>query len=521
MCMIKKVTAIVGVLTIAAVPVQALTVSDVTPGRHALTAPVGTTISVTFDRPVKPASVIAGTTFWAFGRWSGTVTGTVELLDGDRTIRLIPNRPLSAGESLIVILSHDIEATDGSTLRPGGYSWQFRTRTARTALEYEEVQRLNVRTDPAVRVRAYGGFASDLDGDRFLDLTIVNEDSADLRTLLNRGDGSGTFEPFLVPTTPVGNRASPSEPSDFNRDGAVDVCVVNIDDATVSILLGNGDGSFAPQQLVPVGFAPRGVAVLDADGDGDTDIVNTNSGAGGSLSILLNDGDGVFGAPTFFEGGGAQEWSLAAADMNDDGWLDLVCGSQSDGLMLVHLANGDGTFTLASSQSAGGDTWMINCGDVDGNGTEDVATANSRTNRGAILLGDGAGGLGPPTDYVTDPFPLATDLGDLDGDGDLDWVTSSFAGDWYYFENDGSGAFEFREAFPAPEAASCSLVLDVDNDLDLDIALIDELSDDVIIMHNVGAVIPVSSTWSLFVLALALSIAASLVIMPTRTTPNR
>lgn len=496
---------------------DALSVVSVSPSRHALDAGTSTAISVTFDRPVKRSSVVPLGSFWAFGRWSGTVTGNFEYSNADQTVTLRPDQALSAGETVMVILSHDIEGVDGTTLRAGGYSWQFWTRTASTTLAFQEVQRLNVRSNAGVRVRAYGGFASDVNGDRFLDLSIVNEDTADVRVLLNQGDGTGTFDAFLTPPNVVGDRASPNEPGDFNRDGVVDFCVANINDNTISVLLGNGDGTFQPQQLITVGATPRGVVVLDVDGDGDVDIVNANAGGSGNMSVLLNDGAGVFGSPTFFEGGGANEWALAAADMNDDGLLDLVIGAQGSGTIVVQEGVGDGTFSFVTSEQAGGAVWMLVCGDVNGDGTEDVAAVNSSTNRGAILFGDGTGQLGTRQLYTTDPFPLATDLGDLDGDGDLDWVTSSFSGDWFLFENTGAGVFEFRQEFLAPQASSCALLLDIDNDRDLDLALIDELSDDIIIMANVGnAPVPAASAWSLVVFALLLCIVGSAVIMRPR-----
>ncbi|MGD2108691.1 MAG: FG-GAP-like repeat-containing protein [Phycisphaerae bacterium] len=490
-----------------------LVVTGVEPARHALAAPVDTPITVHFDKPVKPESVVAWQSFWAFGRWSGTVAGSFSFSNSDQTVTLTPDRPFSGGETVMVILSHDIEATDGTTLRPGGYSFQFWTAAKYSPMTFEQNGQLTTRTTPEQHSQAYGGFASDLDGDGFLDITIVNEITEDLRVFMNHADHSGTFDPFIQPTFPVGDRASPSEPSDFNRDGIVDVCVANIDDSTVSILLGNGDGTFAPQQLVAVGTTPRGIAVLDVDGDGDTDVVNTNTGSN-NMSVLLNDGNGVFGPPTFFEGGGTREWALAAADMNDDGLLDLVIGARlSDNTILVDLANGDGTFTHASTQSAGGSVWMLVCGDVNGDGAEDVATANSQTNRGAILLGDGAGNLAAPTLYVTDPFPLATDLGDLDGDGDLDWVTSSYAGDWFLFRNNGAGLFSFVQEFPAPEASSCSLMLDIDNDRDVDLALIDEEADVVIIMQNDGYnPVPAASTWGLVCLTAMLLASGTLAV---------
>jgi hypothetical protein len=156
----------------------------------------------------------------------------------------------------------------------------------------------------------------------------------------------------------------------------------------------------------------------------------------------------------------------------------------------VNEGNGDGTFTPMTPQSAGGAVWVLVFGDVNGDGAEDVATANSSQNNGAILLGDGAGGLAPPVTMPTDPFPLATDLGDLDGDGDLDWLTSSFGGDWFVFTNDGSGTFTFDQELLAPQAASCAVFVDIDNDADLDLALIDELEDVVILHLNDGNGVP-------------------------------
>ncbi len=468
-----------------------LTVVSVEPASHLNVAPVDTAIVAHFDRPVRRESVTGGS-FWVFGRWSGRADAVASFSNNDQTVTLTPARAFSAGETVTVFISHDLAAADGSPIREGGYSWQFWTAAGPGRHVFRQADNMTTRTTPGQSTRSYGGIGADLDGDGWLDITVVNEDTADLRVFMNRADGSGLYEPFIQPTFPVNDRASPSDSADFNGDGHSDMCVVNINTDSVSIMLGNGDGTFAPQQEIIVGDTPRGVAVLDVDGDGDMDVVNTNFwdsrlGGRGNLSILFNDGNGVFSAPTFFKGDCEQCWALASTDMDNDGMLDLVSSSRvpGNGAIVVNRGMGDGTFTMLSRRTNVSDgTWMLTCGDVNGDGWPDVATSDSSSNRGAILLNDGAGGLGTVQNYQTDPFPLATDLGDLDGDGDLDWVISSFQGDWRIFENDGAGGFTLLQEVNAPQAASCATLLDMDNDGDLDLALIDEIADRLIIVHN-------------------------------------
>ncbi len=317
----------------------------------------------------------------------------------------------------------------------------------------------------------------------WLDLTVVCEVSADLRVFMNHDNGTGTYHPFIQPVFPVGQESSPNDSGDFNRDGKTDICIGNGVEDTVSILLGNGDGTYGPQQAVTVGQTPRGIAVLDADGDGDQDIVNTNTGST-NVSRLLNNGAGVFGPATFWEGGGSGEWPLGAADMNEDGILDAVVGAIGNGRIIVNRGNGDGTFTALPSQNAGGATWQLAVGDFNNDGHADVASANSSANSGAILLGNGAGGLAAPTSFPAGPSAIASDIGDLAGDGDLDWVVSCFGGDFVVFTNNGAGVFTQCAVLPAAIAASCAVPLDFDNDGDLDLALIDELEDEVRLFDN-------------------------------------
>ncbi|MCI0363954.1 MAG: FG-GAP-like repeat-containing protein, partial [Phycisphaerales bacterium] len=402
-----------------------LTVLSVSPPINGLNAPIDTPIVINFDRPVAPATFTPDN-FHAFGRWSGSAAPASFIFsNNDQTVTLTPGAPFSAGEPVMVVLSHDLLAADGSPLRPAGYSFRFWTRTRPACFIFQELDVMSNRTTPSEQTRIYGALGCDLDNDGWLDIVTVNEVSADLRIFMNAADGSGTFDPFLQPPEPGLFEMSPNEPGDFNGDGFSDVCVASTATDNVLVFLGEGDGTFQPAQIIEVGNAPLGIAVLDFDGDGDLDIVNGNNGSN-NLSRMINNGAGVFGSPTFFDGGVNGEYGIAAADMNNDGILDLAVGGSAGQQVRVMRGNGDATFTPLGLQNSGGLVWQLGTGDVNGDGNEDVHTSNSFSNSGSILLGNGAGGLAAPQVEPVGGHAPATDLGDFDGDGDLDWLLSSF-----------------------------------------------------------------------------------------------
>ncbi|MEO8275326.1 MAG: FG-GAP-like repeat-containing protein [Thermoanaerobaculia bacterium] len=463
-----------------------LTVTATEPPRNATNVASTSALTLHFDQALLPGSATS-VNIRAYGKQSGPVAGTLTLMAGNHAVRLRPTRRFAPGETVLVNLSHGLKAADGSPLRAAGYAYQFSIAASGSAITFSDHGDISVRTAPGTGTRLYGAQASDLDLDGWLDLATMNEDAADLRVLMNEGGGLGTFAPFLQPTTPIGAGASPNEPGDFDNDGFPDAAVDNGSEGTVSIVLGNGDGTFSAEQVVDMDDGPHGIAALDVDGDADMDLVTANF-IPGNLSQTLNDGAGHFATATALDSGSGWEWTLTSGDMDNDGITDLVVGVRTPNVIRILHGLGNGGFQFGSEKAAGGTPWMLVVGDVNGDGNLDVTDANGGSANGAILLGNGDGTLQNAVTHSIQGDAISTDLGDFDGDGDLDWIIASYGGArWDLYQNDGTGTFTFNQRFSADQAGSCALPFDFDNDGDLDLALFDELADVIQLKENTAA----------------------------------
>lgn len=464
-----------------------LAVTGHEPGRNAGGVAPTSAITIHFNQPVSGATAHGGN-FRAYGRQSGAVVGVYTLLDGGSTARLRPSRPFASGETVLVNLSEALAGADGSPFRTEGYAYQFSVAATGPGVRvFDDRPPISVRTLPGSGTRLYGAQATDLDLDGWLDLATMNEDTADLRVLMNLADGAGSFSPFLVPTEPIGLGASPNEPADFDNDGFPDVSVANGGEGTVSVLLGDGDGTFGPEQVISMGDGPHGIAALDVDGDADLDLVTANF-VPGNLTLSLNDGNGIFSAASVLNSGSGWEWTVSSGDMDEDGIADLVVGNRTPNMIRILKGDGQGGFTFLAERASAGNSWMLVIADIDGDRHLDVSSANGSTANGAMLKGNGDGTLDAAVTVPIVGDAISTDLGDFDGDGDPDWILASFGGArWDFFTNDGAGNFAFDQRFFAAQAGSCALPLDFDNDGDLDVALFDELADTIILLENTGS----------------------------------
>jgi hypothetical protein len=302
-----------------------------------------------------------------------------------------------------------------------------------------------------------GGVAvavADVNGDGRPDLLLANGTSNNVTVLL--GNGDGTFQKAIAYSS-GGQGPTSIAVADVNGDHKPDLLVANYctptcsgglsTDGSVGVLLGNGDGTFQGAVSYDSGAQNTySVAVANLTGNGKLDLAVVSCGPSatvpdcgegdGVVSILLGNGDGTFQTAVPYDTGGAFSNSVAIADLNGDGELDLVIADAcqgghncpNDGVAAVLLGNGDGTFQTAVTYDSGYETEDIGVGDINGDGKPDLIVASdAMTLSGGfvgwigVLLGNGDGTFQPIAFFASGGEPLVSlAITDVNGDGKPD-----------------------------------------------------------------------------------------------------
>jgi hypothetical protein len=270
-----------------------------------------------------------------------------------------------------------------------------------------------------------GVVVGDFNGDGIPDLAVTKFTYPTGKVGVLLGNGDGTFRAqvnYDVSADPISVAVG-----DFNGDGIQDLAVGTT--GMVSILLGNGDGSFQHAGDYKNGqgssLGADSVTVADFNGDGVQDIAVANYLVGDTVSVLLGNGDGSFQDPKSFYAGADPE-GLASADLNSDGIPDLVAtdygGSNGSGSALsVLLCNGDGSFQAPIQYDVGKMPDTVAIGDWNGDGVPDLAVGNDMpTDTLHTLLGNGDGTFQAAESYDAGTQPRAVATGDFNGDGAVD-----------------------------------------------------------------------------------------------------
>ncbi|GAA4031654.1 hypothetical protein GCM10022409_14860 [Hymenobacter glaciei] len=284
------------------------------------------------------------------------------------------------------------------------------------------------------------------------------------------GTGRGNF-PSGPAVLTVGNDIRSTAVGDFNGDGSLDLLVANYNSNTVSVRFNDGTGTLSGGSEVSVGTNPQSIAVGDVNADGDLDFVTANFN--GTISVRSNNGSGSFSQP-FIANPSVSSYANGAAlgDVDADGDLDLVLIT-STGVSVLRNS-GTGSFSSYSTVSVGLGPYTVALGDVDADGDLDVLVANYNSNGAgtvSVRFNDGTGTLSGGSEVSVANRPLNLVLGDVDSDGDLDFLTANDTFSKVCVRlNNGSGTFSGGSDVPVGYANRGLAIGDLDADGDLDFA---------------------------------------------------
>jgi hypothetical protein len=320
-------------------------------------------------------------------------------------------------------------------------------------------------------------------------LVVANGTSNTISVLL--GNGDGTFQPHV--DYAAGMAPASVAAGDFNGDGKLDLAIASYDN-TLSILLGNGDGTFqAPLTMSGQNYGEF-LAVGDFNGDGKLDLAVGNYGyQGAGVQILLGNGNGTFTAGSFVLIGEGEWYDeptyLVARDFNRDGKADLALVTDSGDLYIL-LGKGDGTFQTPVAYPTGADSRAVATGDFNGDGILDLATANFGTSTStiSILLGNGDGTFQTHVDYPNGQGLDLLTIADINGDGALDLaVANPLANTVSVLLGNGDGTFQESQVFATGNDPFGVAAADFNGDGRMDLAVVNDVDNDVSVLLQVPA----------------------------------
>lgn len=286
------------------------------------------------------------------------------------------------------------------------------------------------------------------------------------------------------------------ETGDFNNDGVTDLMTGNLGGDDISVILGNGDGSFrsAVSYALDANINPRAATTADFNGDGNLDIASANN-AGDNVSILMGRGDGTFAGHVNYAAGDGSRW-VEAADYNNDGFADIATVNEFDGTMSILLGRGDGTFNAKVDYANSVGSRTATAGDLNGDGNLDIVTTSEGASNISVYLGRGDGTFQNQVTYATGGTARNAVIEDFDGNGTMDVaVTNSTTlgglgpGNIAIFSGSGNGTLSLASTLSVAATGDSRGLFsaDINGDGTKDLVATREVDDSVIFFANDGS----------------------------------
>ncbi len=294
-----------------------------------------------------------------------------------------------------------------------------------------------------------------------MDIAAANKTGSVSILLNDSAGGFGAATEFTVGFLPVSVCSA-----DFNNDSIPDLATANLGPWTVTVIVGDGAGSFAADSEFAAN-TPNEVISSDFNGDGNADLAVTTSTR---VLIALGNGVGGFSSPVSY-GVGHSYQSITSADFNGDSITDLAMTGSN--LVWVLWGNGNGSFGPPVSFAAGAGAQGIVSGHFNGDTIPDLATCNRFTNDISVLAGMNTGGFAAPMHFAAGSAPTSIATADFDGDAIADLATgNSNTGNISVLTGDGSGNFSVVFNCIVDSFPNSLITADFNNDGKMDLAAV-------------------------------------------------
>jgi hypothetical protein len=394
---------------------------------------------------------------------SNFTSGTVSVVINQGGSTFTPQVPVQVGSELAGVDLSDIDGDGDLDVVVADAAWTVNTvtvlRNSGGGLLTPWTTLVSTNTPRAVKL-------VDLNADGDEDLVIGN-DSGTVAIWMNTGgsfSGSGQY------TTATG-RPIQLDVGDFNGDGHVDLAVANSIGLDLLVMFGAGDGTFSGTSALTASAALGHLDAADIDGDGDLDLIGARASGKSRLEFFEGLGDGTFLAPVQVPTGRVPR-SVVAVDLYGAPGLELVAPLMNSSDIIVITRDGNAGFHTLDSFEVGRSPDGLVLGDVNGDGNQDFVVASSFDDTVSIGIGrpDGSFQLAPALSVGESPIHVA--LGDVDADGDPDLAVANYSGNTVtlYF-NRGGGVFDGRQDLPTAIRPGEVAFADVDEDGDVDLVV--------------------------------------------------
>ncbi len=370
-----------------------------------ITADLGTTVYAAPETTLESgeqavyriAAAASGSLEFEFAPGAGAVgQPTLTILSGDGQSVLVAGAP---GDSHVRVA---VQKGDVVLLRVADVAGDFTIQ----AINLDQLETsLNQDLFFAVGGKPASIVTADLNGDNVPDVVVTNARSDAVTVLLGNGDGTfrapRTFVVGAGISSSAGDVYREAVVADFNADGVPDIAVPNLLSADVSILLGRGDGTFQPQRRFDAIIRADSLAAGDFNGDGRRDLVAFQAfGKPSMAAVLLGRGDGTFLPPTKLASPFTlQGFPVRVGDFNGDGQDDIAAFSPQDARVQIWLSNGDGSFATLAPAPTGELTREARVVDINGDGKLDLLTTGDNTGSVFVMLGNGDGTFQAPRGF--------------------------------------------------------------------------------------------------------------------------